>query len=86
MTNITGAHVVPMARVQEKGQVTLEGPLRRRVGIRPGDEVEEILVERGATVPRAGILIVPKAKGVGALRGLLGKGRRTDDFMKELRG
>lgn len=75
-----------MARVQEKGQVTLEGALRRSIGIQPGDEVEEFLVERGATVPRAGILIVPKAKGVRSLRGLLGRGRKTDEFMRELRG
>lgn len=75
-----------MPRVQEKGQVTLEGAYREQVGIRPGDEVEEMVVQPGDVIERAGILVVPKQRGIGRFRGLLKMRGETDEILKELRG
>lgn len=75
-----------MPRVQAKGQVTLEEACRKQVGIRPGDEVEELVVRPGDTVDQAGILVVLKRQGFARFRGLLGSGGDTDAWMRELRG
>jgi antitoxin PrlF len=69
------------AKVAERGQVTIPKALRDRLGIRPGTLLE-FSEERGR-------LIAVKAEmmsGLDAVYGLLGRGRRTDEIMRELRG
>ena len=69
------------AKVAERGQVTIPKALRDRLGIRPGTLLE-FSEERGR-------LIAVKAEMMSeldAVYGLLGRGRRTDEIMRELRG
>lgn len=75
-----------MPRVQDKGQVTLEAELRDEVGIRPGDDVEEVVLRPGEAAPFAGILVAPKRAGVARFRGLLARGGSTAKTLRELRG
>jgi len=67
--------------VSEKGQVTIPKAMRDRLGIRGGEAVE-FREDQGR-------LIVEKAPKPGALDELYGivkTKRRTDDFIRELRG
>jgi antitoxin PrlF len=69
------------AKVAERGQVTIPKTLRERLGIRPGC-VLDFSEEQGR-------LVAVKAEaldGVDKVYGRLGRGRRTDSVMKELRG
>lgn len=69
------------AKVAERGQVTIPKALRERLGIRPGS-VLEFSEEQGR-------LVAVKAEvldGVDQVYGRLGRGRRTDSVIKELRG
>jgi antitoxin PrlF len=69
------------AKVAERGQVTIPKPLRERLGIRPGT-VLEFTAEQGQ-------LVAVKAEaqdGVDLVYGRFGRGRRTSEVMKELRG
>ena len=69
------------AKVAERGQVTIPKALRERLGIRPGT-VLEFEEDHGK-------LVVVKAAAmdtVDEVYGKLGRGRRTDDIMAELRG
>jgi bifunctional DNA-binding transcriptional regulator/antitoxin component of YhaV-PrlF toxin-antitoxin module len=77
-----------MPRVQAKGQVTLETGPREEVGIRPGDEVELVVVRAGEKVEQTGILVVPKRGAFGRWRGSLrrGAGADVDAVLRELRG
>lgn len=75
-----------MPRVQDKGQVTLEADLRDEVGIRPGDDVQEVVLRSGEAAPFAGILVAPKRGGIARFRGLLARGGSTDETLKEIRG
>ena len=69
------------AKVAERGQVTIPKALRDSMGIRPGTILE--------FHEEAGHIIIEKAKNLDALDkayGTLGRGRRTDDIISELRG
>ena len=68
-------------RVSEKGQITVPKPLRERLGIRPGDELE--------VVADGGRLLMTKAvpsDPVASVYGVLGEGLDTDAVVEELRG
>ncbi len=69
------------AKVAERGQVTIPKVLRDHLGIRPGT-VLEFSAEQGR-------LIAVKAESSDAIDrfyGRLGRGRRTDKVIQELRG
>jgi antitoxin PrlF len=69
------------AKVAERGQVTIPKPLRDRLGIRPGTVLE--------FREEAGQLVAAKTQPLNALDeayGSLGRGRRTDEILRELRG
>jgi antitoxin PrlF len=69
------------SRVSEKGQVTIPKPMRERLGIRPGEDVE--------FREEPGRLVIEKAlarDAVDELYGVLDLGRGTDEFLRELRG
>ena len=69
------------ATVSEKGQVTVPKPLRDRLDIRPGDQLE--------FTEDAGRLIASKAlRGdtVASVYGALKTPRSTDELIRELRG
>ena len=69
------------AKVAERGQVTIPKRLRELLGIRHGT-VLEFREEKGR-------LVVEKEEAadvVDQLYGSLGKGRRTDEVIEELRG
>lgn len=70
-----------LAKVAERGQVTIPKALRERLGIASGT-VLDFEAENGR-------LVAVKAERVDeleALYGRFGKGRRTDDLVKALRG
>jgi antitoxin PrlF len=68
------------AVVAERGQVTIPKRLRERMGIRPGtilefrEEADKLIAEKAET-----------AAAVDRWYGRLGRGRRTDDIIRELR-
>ncbi len=69
------------AKVADRGQVTIPKALRERLGIRPGTVLD--------FHEKAGQLIAEKAvteDPVDQIFGALGKGRRTDELVNELRG
>ena len=69
------------AKVAERGQVTIPKALRERLGIVPGT-VLDFIEEQGR-------LIAQKTEAVDAVDqvfGRLGRGRNTDDIIKEIRG
>ena len=69
------------AKVAERGQVTIPKTLRERLGIRPGT-VLEFEEENGKLVAvKAAVMDT-----VDQVYGKLGRGRRTDDVIYELRG
>lgn len=68
-------------KVSEKGQITVPKPLRERLGIRPGDELE--------VVDEGGKIVLSKAATddpVSAVYGILDTGLSTDEIIDELRG
>ncbi len=67
-------------KVSEKGQVTVPKPLRERLGIRPGDELE--------VVDEGGKIVMSKSADdpVSAVYGILDSGLSTDEILEELRG
>ena len=70
-----------LAKVAERGQVTIPKALRERLGIAPGTMLD-FDAENGR-------LVAVKAAEVGkleALYGRFGRGRRTDDVVNSLRG
>jgi antitoxin PrlF len=69
------------AKVAERGQVTIPKRLRERLGIRHGT-VLEFKEEKGRLV----IEKEESSDAVDQVYGSLGKGRRTDDVIDELRG
>ena len=79
-------------RVSTKGQVTIPKPLRDRVGIRAGSEVDFAVEGDAITLRRAKAPSRPgKTRGekiVEALRGTAtaNRGMSTDEIMKLLRG
>ncbi|MBW1785601.1 MAG: AbrB/MazE/SpoVT family DNA-binding domain-containing protein [Deltaproteobacteria bacterium] len=69
------------AKVAERGQVTIPKAIRMRLGIRPGTLLE--------FSEEDGRLVVVKAESedpVEQVYGRLGRGRRTDDVIRQLRG
>jgi AbrB family looped-hinge helix DNA binding protein len=69
------------AKVAERGQVTIPKVLRERLGIIPGTVLD--------FVEDQGCLIAKKAESVDAVDqafGRFGRGRNTDDILKEIRG
>jgi AbrB family looped-hinge helix DNA binding protein len=69
------------AKVAERGQVTIPKALRERLGIVSGTVLD--------FVEEQGRLIAKKAEAVDAVDqvfGRLGRGRNTDDILKEIRG
>jgi AbrB family looped-hinge helix DNA binding protein len=71
--------------VTQKGQVTLPKPVRERLGVTPGEEVEFRLGEQGE-------VIIEKASGerrherFARWRGFFGPGPSTDEIMAMTRG
>ena len=69
------------AKVAERGQVTIPKALRERLGIVPGT-VLDFIEEQGR-------LIGQKTEAMDAVDqvfGRLGRGRKTDDIIQEIRG
>ena len=80
-------------RVTEKGQVTIPKPIRDKLGILPGSEVE--FVERNSVVELVRVDAVRSVerrraellKALEAMRGTLDLGGlTTDEYMEEIRG
>ena len=69
--------------ISEKGQVTIPKPVREKLGLRPGTEMEFEAVG-GRLVGHKAVSADPFAKWRG--RGKLPKGRTVDDYLKEIRG
>ena len=68
-------------KISEKGQITVPKPLRDRLGIRPGDELD--------VIDDGGRLVLSRAMPddpVAAVYGILDTGRSTDEIIEELRG
>jgi AbrB family looped-hinge helix DNA binding protein len=70
-----------MPKVTTKGQVTIPKPIRERLGIDPGDEVEFVETDEGYVV-RKRVEENPFEKWKGTLE----TGRTTEEVMNELRG
>ncbi len=68
-------------KVAARGQVTIPKALRERLGIRPGT-ILEFREERGRLVAEK----VEAQNAVDQFYGKLGRGRKTDEIMKALRG
>ena len=71
------------AVVSEKGQVTIPKPVRERLGLRPGTEIEFQAVG-GRLVGHKASAADPFAKWRG--RGKLPRGKTVDQYLKETRG
>lgn len=67
--------------VSEKGQITVPKPLRDRLGIRAGDQLE-FTEDHGRLVVKK----APDLDPVAAVYGILGMERTTDEALRELRG
>jgi AbrB family looped-hinge helix DNA binding protein len=70
------------ARVTIKGQVTIPKPVRDRLGIRPGTQVEFELAEDGRAVLRRVDKRRPKPSRFERMRGTATAGLTTDEIMK----
>jgi antitoxin PrlF len=69
------------ATISEKGQVTVPKPLRERLDIRPGDELD-FSAEDGRLVA----LKATPEDPIAAVYGSVDLGRPTDEIIGELRG
>jgi len=69
------------ATVGERGQVTIPKPLRDRLGIRPGEEVE-FSEETGRLVLRKADVL----QRIQRVAGTLDLGMTTDEFIELIRG
>ncbi len=69
------------ATVSEKGQVTVPKPLRERLDIRPGDQLD-FAEEDGRLVA----LKSTREDPIDAVYGSVDLGRSTDEIIHELRG
>ena len=69
------------AKVAERGQVTIPKALRERLGIRPGT-----ILEFSEELGRLVVVKADLADPVDQVYGQLGRGRRTDEIVMELRG
>ena len=68
------------ARVAERGQVTIPKALRKKLGLKPGT-VLDFKVDDGKLI---GVKLQPQGPAE-AIYGTLGKGRSTDQLVRELR-
>ncbi len=69
------------AKVAERGQVTIPKAIRDRLGIRPGT-ILEFSETRGILEARK----IENLNPVDQAYGSLGRGRKTEDVMRSLRG
>jgi len=69
------------ATVSQKGQVTVPKPLRQRLDIRPGDQLD-FREEHGRLVA----VRAPREDPVETVHGSVELGRGTDEIIRELRG
>ena len=69
------------ATVSEKGQVTVPKPLRDRLDIRPGDQLE--FTEDAGRLTASKVL---RGDPVASVYGTLKTPRSTDELIRELRG
>jgi len=69
------------SRLGEQGQVTIPKPLRERLGLRPGEEIE-FLLEEGCLVLRK----VVEQDPLDALVGLINEPVDVDRYLEETRG
>lgn len=67
--------------ISEKGQVTVPKPLRERLGIRPGDQLE-FSEEHGRLIAQK----VSERNPVEAVYGILELDQGTDEMLRGLRG
>lgn len=72
-------------RLNSKGQVTIPADLRHRLGFSVGDEVEVIEDAGALTIVRADDLTGGQ-RAVRRVRGVAGRGLRTDDILAMTRG
>jgi len=80
--NICMSRRVLRSRLSEKGQVTIPKPLRRSLGLRPG-QILEFEEREGTLVGRK----VMERSGVDAVVGILGHGEvDVDELINEMRG
>jgi antitoxin PrlF len=68
-------------KVSDKGQITVPKPLRERLGIRAGDELE-VTEEHGRLIASKTVPYDP----VASVYGILKTPRSTDELIRELRG
>ena len=76
-----------MGTLTKKGQVTIPKPVRDRLGLEPGSEVDFVLTDDGhqALIKADRKLRKPKSR-FAKMRGTLKLGMTTDEFMKLVRG
>lgn len=72
-------------KLSSKGQVTIPAQLRQQHGFAPGDEVEVIDEGGVLRIAHKGPLTSGQ-RAVARLRGLAGRGPRTDEVMTATRG
>ncbi len=71
--------------ITQKGQVTLPKPVRERLGVGPGEEIEFRLNERGEVVVEKAHAGRPVDR-IAKWRGFFGPGPTTDEIMAMTRG
>jgi antitoxin PrlF len=71
-----------VAKVGERGQVTIPKALRTRYGLKPGMEVEFVATNGGVTIRRSESL----RERILSLVGTVDLGMSTDEFIEEIRG
>jgi AbrB family looped-hinge helix DNA binding protein len=69
-----------MARVQEKGQVTIPQAVRKALGLRKGDMVTFVQTESGIEIRRAEVVVQEALQAIGAT--LKSKGIRLEDMVE----
>lgn len=74
-----------VTRVTSKGQVTIPKPVRDRLGIVPGSDVEFALAPDGRVIIERVGADSPASRFV-KLRGRAGQGMTTDEIMELTRG
>ncbi|MGH3546181.1 MAG: AbrB/MazE/SpoVT family DNA-binding domain-containing protein [Mycobacteriales bacterium] len=67
--------------MSERGQFTIPKQLRKRLGIRTGEELD-VTEDEGSLIVRK----VPHRNPVDSIYGILGHGGNTDKFIDEIRG
>lgn len=74
---------MPKSKITAKGQVTIPLLVRRRLGVRPGDEVEFVEAPAGTLLRK-----IAKESPFGEWRGFLKhlEGQDPDELVEEMRG